>query len=115
MKHETCYGLHSTIHVGEGNGRIRQLNVHGVTVLDCEGFGRLTTGDNAHYLDKEVEAGFAPKTKLEVVCRDEDVRGIVLAIRESAHTGQHGEGKIFVSPIEEVTDIHSGTSGEAVL
>lgn len=94
---------------------LRQINVHGVTVLNCEGFGRRTTGEHAHYADKAVETGFAPKTKLEIVCLDEDVGKIVQTIRESAHTGHHGEDKIFVAPIEQATDIHSGTSGEGVL
>ena len=94
---------------------LRQMNVHGVTVLNCEGFGRRTTGDHPHYLDKDVETGFAPKTKLEIVCLDEDVAKIVQTIRENAHTGHLGEGKIFVSPIEQAIDIHSGSSGESVV
>jgi len=94
---------------------LRQINVHGITVLNCEGFGGRTSGDQTHYLDKDVETGFAQKTKLEIVCLDGDVGKIVQTIRESAHTGHHGEGKIFVSPIEDATDIHSGKSGEAVL
>jgi nitrogen regulatory protein P-II 1 len=66
-------------------------------------------------VDTAVETGFAPKTKLEIVCPDEDAEKIVGAIRESAHTGQHGEGKILVAPIEQVTDIHSGMRGKSVL
>ena len=94
---------------------LREINVHGVTALNCEGFGRRTAGSHPHYEDAAVETGFAPKTKLEIVCLDEDVDKIVGVIRESAHTGQHGEGKILVASIEQVTDIHSGMSGEGVL
>ncbi|MBA4387335.1 MAG: transcriptional regulator [Verrucomicrobia bacterium] len=93
---------------------LRQINVHGVTMLHCEGFGRRANGEQGQYLDKEVETGFAPKTKLEIVCPDGDTGMIVQAIRVSAHTGHHGEGKILVSTIDEVTDIHSGATGESV-
>lgn len=95
---------------------LREVNVRGVTMLNCEGFGRRMAGGDTRYLDNEVaETGFAPKTKLEIVCLDEEVAGIVQVIRKNARTGHHGEGKIFVAPIERVMDIHGDANGQAVL
>lgn len=56
--------------------------------------------------------GFAAKTRIEIVCRDADVEGIVASIRHHAHTGHHGDGMIIVSTVDEITDIRTGEGGE---
>ena len=95
---------------------LRTANIHGVTVIKCEGFGRLASdGDRGHYQDSDVELGFAVKTKIEIVCRDEESDGIVDLIRQTAHTGHHGDGKIFVSLVTQAVSIRTGEKGEAVL
>jgi nitrogen regulatory protein P-II 1 len=95
---------------------LRDENVHGVTVIKCEGFGRrVSVEDGGDYLDKDVEIGFAPKTKIEIICRSEESDGIIEVIREAAHTGRHGDGKIFVSAMLDVMDIRTGNKGEDVL
>ncbi|TFH13738.1 MAG: P-II family nitrogen regulator [Lentisphaerales bacterium] len=95
---------------------LRMANIHGVTIITCEGFGRAgTDADKGHYLDSDVELGFAAKTKLEIVCRDEETVGIVDLIQRTARTGRHGDGKIFVSPVTHVVSIRTGEKGESVL
>lgn len=94
---------------------LRAKKVHGVTVIQCQGFGRRIDGDNPHYEDPAVDLGYAPKAKIEVVCRDEDMQVIVHAIRDSAHTGRHGDGKIFVTNVTLAVDVRTGAEGEAIL
>jgi len=94
---------------------LRAKEVHGVTVIQCQGFGRRTKGKTPHYEDEAVELGYAPKAKIEIVCRDEETQDIVQTIRESAHTGRHGDGKIFVSEVTQAVDVRTGAEGEAVV
>ena len=94
---------------------LRLQKMHGVTVSPCQGFGRQVDGKTPHYEDASVELGFAPKVKIEVVCRDADVPVIVKAIRESAHTGRHGDGKLFVMDVTFAADIRTGAEGESIL
>ena len=93
---------------------LRAAKVHGVTVVECQGFGRITEDKSPHYMEEAATLGFAAKTKIEIVCRDADKEGIIVTIREHAHTGHHGDGKIFVSDIGEVVDIRTGERGENV-
>jgi nitrogen regulatory protein PII len=94
---------------------LRARKIHGVTVIRCEGFGRRIDGKTPHYEDAAVELGYAPKAKIEVVCRDEEMQGIVQTIRENAHTGRHGDGKIVVTEATLAVDVRTGAEGEAVL
>jgi nitrogen regulatory protein P-II 1 len=94
---------------------LRAKRIHGVTVIQCQGFGRRIDGDTPHYEDPDVELGYAPKVKIEVVCRDEEVQAIVNTIREGAHTGRPGDGKIFVTEVTQVVDVRTGAEGEAIL
>ena len=94
---------------------LREKHIHGVTVVDCCGFGRQTANDSPHYLDKEARIGVAEKKKIEIVCTDDDWSKIVAIIRESARTGRHGDGKIFVSSILDAIDIRTERSGDNIL
>jgi nitrogen regulatory protein PII len=94
---------------------LRAAKVHGVTVLPCEGFGRITENRSPHYMEEAAALGFAAKTRIEIVCRNADTEDIIAAIREHAHTGHHGDGKIFVSDIAEAVDIRTGERGENVV
>ena len=94
---------------------LRTGNIHGVSVIRCEGFGRKIEGKTPHYEDAAVELGYAQKVRIEIICRDEEVRPIMQTIRESAHTGRHGDGKIFVTEVTEAVDIRTGAEGEAIL
>ena len=94
---------------------LRDKHIHGVTVVDCCGFGRQTANDSPHYLDADVRIGFAKKKKIEIVRTDDDLPNVVAIIRESARTGRHGDGKIFVSSILDAIDIRTETSGDNIL
>ena len=94
---------------------LRTAKVHGVTVLPCQGFGRITEDKSPHYMEEAAALGFAAKTRIEIVCRNADAQGIIASIREHAHTGHHGDGKIFVSDIGEAVDIRTGERGEHVV
>ena len=86
-----------------------------MTVIQCQGFGRRVDGKEPHYEDTNVELGYAPKAKVEIVCSEREMPAIVHAIRESAHTGRHGDGKIFVTNVTLAVDIRTGSEGEAIL
>ncbi|MBI5090949.1 MAG: P-II family nitrogen regulator [Candidatus Hydrogenedentes bacterium] len=94
---------------------LRVAKVHGVTVLKCQGFGRITEDKTPHYMEDAAALGFAAKTKIEIVCRNADTEGIIATIRAHAHTGHHGDGKIFVSDIGEAIDIRTDERGENVI
>ncbi|MBU4211474.1 MAG: P-II family nitrogen regulator [Kiritimatiellae bacterium] len=94
---------------------LRVQKIHGVTVIQCQGFGRRIDGKTPHYEDPAAELGYAPKAKIEIVCRDKETQGIVQTIRNSAHTGRHGDGKIFVMDVTHAVDVRTGAEGEAIL
>lgn len=94
---------------------LRTAKVHGVTVLPCQGFGRITENKSPHYLEDAAALGFASKTKIEIVCRNTDMDLIITTIREHAHTGHHGDGKIFVSDIIGAVDIRTDERGENIM
>ena len=87
---------------------LRDAGIHGMTMLPCRGFGRLAAEPGLHFEEKADLLGFANKTKFEIVCADADKDAIVAAIRKHAHTGRHGDGKIFVSTVDEAEDIRTG-------
>jgi len=94
---------------------LRSANVHGVTVLSCRGFGRLAQESGIRYEEADDILGFADMVKLEIICSDADKDAIMTVIREHAHTGRHGDGKIVVSTIDEVEDIRTGAKGEGLV
>ena len=86
------------------------IGVQGVTVTEVKGFGR-QKGHTELYRGAEYVVDFLPKVKIEVVCDDEMVERAVEAIVNAARTGRIGDGKIFVSPVEEVIRIRTGERG----
>ena len=94
---------------------LRTAHVHGVTLLTCHGFGRISEGETPRYLDEGTELGFVNKIKIEIVCVDVAVEETIAIIRDSAHTGHHGDGKIFISEVDTVVDIRTGNRGEDIL
>ena len=90
------------------------LGVTGVTVTEVKGFGR-QKGHTELYRGAEYVVDFLPKVKVEVALADEMVDGAVEAITKAAQTGKIGDGKIFISTLEQVIRIRTGESGvEAV-
>lgn len=94
---------------------LRNAGVHGVTVVSCKGFGRQVQAPGIRYEETGDTLGFVTKTKLEIVCAVVDKDRIVATIREHAHTGRHGDGKIFVSTVDEAEDIRTGITGRDVI
>jgi len=90
------------------------LGVAGVTVTEVKGFGR-QKGHTELYRGAEYVVDFLPKVKLEIALTDEMVDGAVEAITKAAQTGKIGDGKIFISTLEDVIRIRTGETGaEAV-
>lgn len=94
---------------------LRTQRIHGVSVFQGKGFGRLSNGPEPHYLDPDTTVGFVEVTKLELVCEDAMAETIVDVIRTKGHTGRHGDGKIFVVAISSACDIRTGASGDGVV
>jgi nitrogen regulatory protein PII len=90
------------------------LGIQGLTVSEVKGFGR-QKGQTEIYRGAEYAVSFLPKVKIEVVVEDELVERTVDAIRKSAGTGKIGDGKIFVTPVEQAVRIRTGESGADAL
>lgn len=86
---------------------LAEVGVHGTTMTEVKGFGR-QKGHTELYRGAEYAVDFLPKVKLEIAVADDLVERVVEAIMESAKTGQIGDGKIFVSPLERVVRIRTG-------
>lgn len=85
-------------------------NIVGMTVTEVRGFGR-QRGHKEQYRGAEYTVDFLPKLKVELVVEDADVEKTVKIIIESARTGKVGDGKIFITPIDEVIRIRTGETG----
>ena len=89
---------------------LHEVGVSGITVTEAKGFGR-QKGHTELYRGAEYVVDFLPKVKLEVVVEDDQASRVVEAIANAARTGRIGDGKIFVSSIEEVVRIRTGERG----
>lgn len=89
---------------------LSEMGVQGMTVTEVKGFGR-QKGHTELYRGAEYVVDFLPKVKIEVAIDDGQLEGVVDAITKAANTGKVGDGKIFVSPLEEVVRIRTGESG----
>ena len=85
--------------------------IKGLTVIEVKGFGR-QKGHKELYRGAEYEIEFLPKVKLEIVVPDKDVESVVDTIVSAARTGRLGDGKVFVTPVEQVIRIRTGEHGE---
>jgi nitrogen regulatory protein P-II 1 len=93
---------------------LAEIGIEGMTVSDVKGFGR-TGGKREVYRGAEYIVDFVPKTKLEIVVRDEQVRLVVETIERAAKTGKIGDGKIFVLGVEQAVRIRTGeTDADAI-
>src|SRR5436190_9971396 len=93
---------------------LTQAGVQGLTVTEVRGFGR-QKGHKEQYRGAEYTIDFVPKVKVEVVVGDAAVAGVIDAITRAAHTGEIGDGKIFVSSLEEAIRIRTGERGESAV
>jgi len=93
---------------------LAEVGVQGMTVTEVKGFGR-QKGHTEIYRGSEYTVDFLPKVKLEIIVNDDQASVVAEAIVKSANTGKIGDGKVFISNIEEAIRIRTGeTGGEAV-
>ena len=93
---------------------LSEIGVQGITVTEVKGFGR-QKGHTELYRGAEYVVDFLPKTKLEVAVSEGQVDSVVESITKAAHNGKIGDGKIFVSSLEQVIRIRTGETGEDAL
>ena len=90
------------------------IGIKGITVTEVKGFGR-QKGHTELYRGAEYVVDFLPKIKVEAAVDDAQVEAVIEAITKSANTGKIGDGKIFVTPVEQVIRIRTGESGVSAL
>ena len=90
---------------------LHEIGLQGLTVVEAKGFGR-QKGHTELYRGAEYVVDFLPKVKIEVVCTDDLIERAVEAIQQAARTGRIGDGKIFISDIQDVIRIRTGERGE---
>ena len=90
---------------------LQEIQCNGVTVTEVKGRGR-QLGITESYRGRDYKVDLLPKTRLEIIVNDEDVDTVVETIVKTAQTGDIGDGKIFVAPVEEVIRIRTGERGE---
>ncbi|MCD8534464.1 MAG: P-II family nitrogen regulator [Verrucomicrobia bacterium] len=93
---------------------LAELNIEGMTVTEVKGFGR-QKGHTEIYRGSEYTVDFLPKIKVEVVVADSVVESAVAAIVKSAKTGKIGDGKVFVSPVEEAVRIRTEETNDSAI
>lgn len=93
---------------------LNAIGIHGMTVTEVKGFGR-QKGHVEVYRGTEYEVNFIPKIKIEVVIPDALIDKVVSTIVEKAKTGNIGDGKLFLSSLEDVIRIRTGDRGEAAI
>ena len=93
---------------------LNAIGVQGITVTEVKGFGR-QKGHTELYRGAEYVVDFLPKVKIEVVLGDDQVDAAIEAIIAAAKTDKIGDGKIFVTPVEEVVRIRTGERGESAI
>ncbi|PRQ12543.1 transcriptional regulator [Corynebacterium sp. 13CS0277] len=100
--------------LGEVQDALEQLGIRGMTVTESQGFGQ-QKGHTEVYRGAEYAVDFVPKIKLEVVVDDEDVDEVVDAIVEAARTGKIGDGKLWVTPVEQLIRVRTGERDDQAL
>jgi nitrogen regulatory protein P-II 1 len=89
---------------------LREIGVEGLTTTDVEGFGR-QRGHTEVYRGAEYQVDFVPKVKVEILVDDDQAQGVVDAVVKAARTGKIGDGKLWVTEIDQVMRIRTGERG----
>ncbi|MEE8351857.1 MAG: P-II family nitrogen regulator [Rhodospirillales bacterium] len=89
---------------------LHEVGLQGITVIEAKGFGR-QKGHTELYRGAEYVVDFLPKVKIELIIEDDMLERAVEAIQQAAHTGRIGDGKIFISSVEEAIRIRTGEKG----
>ena len=98
----------------EVKDQLNEIGVKGITVSEVKGFGR-QKGHAELYRGAEYIVDFLPKIKLEIIVSDELVDDVINAVTKSAQTGRIGDGKIFVTSLEDTIHIRTGERGEEAI
>lgn len=93
---------------------LQEVGIVGMTITEVKGFGR-QKGHTETYRGSEYKVDFLPKVKIEVLLPDETVEIAIDAILKTAKTGKFGDGKIFITAVEEVVRIRTGERGEQAI
>ncbi len=93
---------------------LNEIGIQGMTVTEVKGFGR-QKGFTEFYRGAEYDIAFIPKTKIEIVVKDESLNKVLTAIIDTAKTDKMGDGKIFVYSLDEVIRIRTGEKGDAAI
>ena len=93
---------------------LEEIGCHGVTVTEVKGRGR-QLGVTESYRGSDYRIDLLPKTRLEIIVKDADVEEVVQTIVKKAQTGDIGDGKIFISQVEDVVRIRTGERGEGAV
>ena len=93
---------------------LARVGILGVTAIECKGFGR-QMGHTERYRGARMDVGFVPKILLKLCVRSDELEKAVKAIVDSARSGEVGDGKIFVYPIQQVVRIRTGETNEQAL
>ena len=93
---------------------LQEVGLQGITVIEAKGFGR-QKGHTELYRGAEYIVDFLPKVSIEVVVDDGQVQAVVEAITKAAKTGKIGDGKIFISNLDDVVRIRTGETGKAAI
>jgi nitrogen regulatory protein PII len=112
MKLVTC--ITRTVKLKEIIDALTSAGIVGMTVTDVHGYGK-QGGQLHHFRGSAYEVRLLPKVRIDLALRDDEVSKAVGILMEAARTGQAGDGKVFVTPLEEAHRIRTGESGEEVL
>ena len=93
---------------------LHDIGVQGITVSEVKGFGR-QKGHTELYRGAEYIVDFLPKVKIDIIIDDDMLEAVVKAVQESAYTGRIGDGKIFISDIQDVVRIRTGERGPSAI
>ena len=98
----------------EVKDRLREVGVSGMTITDVKGFGR-TGGKREVYRGSSYVVDFVPKVRLEILVKDEMLADVVGAVMSAARTGKIGDGKIFITTVDDVIRIRTSERGDDAL
>lgn len=93
---------------------LQAIHIHGMSVIEARGFGKEKDESYPHHTADYI-VDFTPKTKIEIVCNDDQSSEIVETIQKSAHTGRKGDGKVFVTTVDSVVSIRTGERDQPIL
>jgi len=94
--------------------QLAQMGIFGVTALECKGYGK-QKGHTERYRGARMDVGFVPKVLLKIAVRDDDLDQAIETVIAAAHSGEIGDGKLFVYPLSKVIRIRTGETDDDAL